>query len=229
MPAALDRLTWPTDRLAAHRTVELRRLLRMAREASPWHRDRIAGIDIDAVEESDLSAPPVMTKDDLMANFDAAVTPRAAAARRRREAPGRADRGRLPVRPLPRVRLRRLVRAPRRGGLRLGRLGNSVPAPQPPPSPGAPDRPGPRWGTAVGGSRDGRAAPLQRGDRGDAPDLGHAVGVAVRHPNLSSSSARQVLGSRPVARRLDRHPRSLADWHVVRAVLGVPVVLCQET
>lgn len=74
VPGMLDRLTWPADRLAAHRTTELRRLLRGAREASPWHRARLAGVDIDTIDESDLTALPVMTKDDLMANFDAAVT-----------------------------------------------------------------------------------------------------------------------------------------------------------
>ncbi|MGQ0575417.1 MAG: phenylacetate--CoA ligase family protein [Pseudonocardia sp.] len=74
VPGMLDRLTWPADRLAAHRTTELRRLLRVAREASPWHRERLAGIDIDVIDESDLSALPVMTKDDLMAHFDTAVT-----------------------------------------------------------------------------------------------------------------------------------------------------------
>lgn len=70
----LDRLTWPADELAAHRTTELRRLVRGAREASPWHRARLAGGDLDTIDGSDLTALPVMTKDDLMANFDAVVT-----------------------------------------------------------------------------------------------------------------------------------------------------------
>lgn len=74
LPPMLDRLTWPAERLAEHRTTELRRLLRVAREASPWHRERLAGVDIDSVDESDLSAVPVMTKDDLMAHFDDIVT-----------------------------------------------------------------------------------------------------------------------------------------------------------
>ncbi|MDN5934285.1 MAG: hypothetical protein L0I24_24975, partial [Pseudonocardia sp.] len=74
LPAMLDRLTWPAARLAEHRTTELRRLLRVARETSPWHRERLAGIDIDVIDESDLTSVPMMTKDDLMANFDDIVT-----------------------------------------------------------------------------------------------------------------------------------------------------------
>lgn len=74
LPALLDRLTWSPDRLAEHRTTELRRLLRTARETSPWHRERLAGVDVDAVDAADLSALPVMTKADLMAHFDDVVT-----------------------------------------------------------------------------------------------------------------------------------------------------------
>jgi phenylacetate-CoA ligase len=70
----LDRLTWPAARLAEHRTTELRRLVRVARDASPWHRERLAGVDADTLDESDLTAVPVMTKDDLMTHFDDVVT-----------------------------------------------------------------------------------------------------------------------------------------------------------
>lgn len=74
LPTMLERLTWPAEQLAEHRTTELRRLLRTAGEASPWHRERLAGVDLDAIDESDLSGVPVMTKDDLMAHFDEIVT-----------------------------------------------------------------------------------------------------------------------------------------------------------
>ncbi|WP_181779355.1 phenylacetate--CoA ligase family protein [Pseudonocardia pini] len=74
LPPMLDRLTWPAADLARHRTTELRRLLGVAREASPWHRARLAGIDLDRIDESDLTTLPVMTKDDLMAHFDDIVT-----------------------------------------------------------------------------------------------------------------------------------------------------------
>lgn len=74
LPALLDRLTWPADRLAEHRTAELRRLLVAAREASPWHRERLADVDVAALDQADLTSLPVMTKDDLMGHFDDIVT-----------------------------------------------------------------------------------------------------------------------------------------------------------
>lgn len=74
LPPMLERMTWPAERLAEHRTTELRRLLRTAREASPWHRERLAGIDVDTVDEAGIAALPVMTKDDLMGHFDDIVT-----------------------------------------------------------------------------------------------------------------------------------------------------------
>lgn len=70
----LDRLTWSAERLAEHRTAELRRLLRVARDASPWHRERLAGIDLDGIDEAGIVVLPVMTKDDLMTHFDDIVT-----------------------------------------------------------------------------------------------------------------------------------------------------------
>jgi phenylacetate-coenzyme A ligase PaaK-like adenylate-forming protein len=48
----------------------------VAKEASPWHRERLEGIDPDGFEEADLAAVPPMTKDDLMANWDQVVTDR---------------------------------------------------------------------------------------------------------------------------------------------------------
>ncbi|MGY1673106.1 phenylacetate--CoA ligase family protein [Geodermatophilus sp. SYSU D00710] len=73
-PALLARLEEPPDRLAAHRRDALRRLVRVARDLSPWHRKRLAGIDPDEVTEESLRELPVMTKDDLMGSFDEIVT-----------------------------------------------------------------------------------------------------------------------------------------------------------
>jgi phenylacetate-coenzyme A ligase PaaK-like adenylate-forming protein len=70
------RLSWPAERLAAHRTAELRRLVRVAKAQSPWHRERLRGIEPEDVDESRLADIPVMTKADLMANFDDIVTDR---------------------------------------------------------------------------------------------------------------------------------------------------------
>jgi phenylacetate-CoA ligase len=74
LPEHVDRLRWPTERLAAHRCRELQRLVRAAGQCSPWHRERLAGVDVDRLDETTLANLPVMTKDDLMANFDAIVT-----------------------------------------------------------------------------------------------------------------------------------------------------------
>lgn len=73
-PSLVDRLDWPAARLARHRTAELRALLRVAVDRSPWHRRRLAGIDIDCIDERRLGELPVMTKDDLMENFDEIAT-----------------------------------------------------------------------------------------------------------------------------------------------------------
>ena len=70
----IGRLDWPAARLAAHRGAELRRLVRTAQTASPWHRKRLEHVDLDSLDEASLAALPTMTKDDLMANFDEIVT-----------------------------------------------------------------------------------------------------------------------------------------------------------
>ena len=74
LPGMLERLDWSADRLAAHRQAELRRLVRVAKDLSPWHRKRLADVNPDEVDESRLAELPVMTKDDLMADFDEIVT-----------------------------------------------------------------------------------------------------------------------------------------------------------
>jgi len=76
MPEHIQRLRWPAERLRQERRERLRDLLRVATASSPWHRDRLAGIDPDGFEEADLAGLPPMTKDDLMANWDAVVTDR---------------------------------------------------------------------------------------------------------------------------------------------------------
>jgi len=70
------RVDWPEDRLRAERTRALRALIAAALKGSSWHRKRLAGIDVARVTERDLEAVPVMTKRDLMDNFDEIVTDR---------------------------------------------------------------------------------------------------------------------------------------------------------
>lgn len=74
LPEHLDRLSWSATQLRDWRRARLREILVVARDRSRWHRSRLAGIDVAAIDEDGLRALPVMTKDDLMANFDAIVT-----------------------------------------------------------------------------------------------------------------------------------------------------------
>jgi phenylacetate-CoA ligase len=76
LPESVQRLRWPAERLRQERQERLRALLRVALASSPWHRERLGGIDPETFVEEDLPLLPVMTKDDLMANWDAVVTDR---------------------------------------------------------------------------------------------------------------------------------------------------------
>ena len=71
-----QRIMWNADRLRAEREARLRAFIRMAKEASPWHGQRLAHIDPDTMTEADFSSIPPMTKDDLMENFDGILTDR---------------------------------------------------------------------------------------------------------------------------------------------------------
>jgi hypothetical protein len=44
-PRLVERLSWPADRLAAHRVGRLREVVRDAVDRSPWHRERLADVD----------------------------------------------------------------------------------------------------------------------------------------------------------------------------------------
>ncbi len=74
LPEHLARLGWSTDQLRAERTARLRQLLAVARASSPWHRARLSGVDVGAIDEADLPGLPAMTKTDLMTHFDEIVT-----------------------------------------------------------------------------------------------------------------------------------------------------------
>ena len=70
----LERVTWTAERLHAERTAQLRELIAMAVRRSPWHRDRLGEVDLTTLDADDVRHLPVMTKGDLMDNFDAIVT-----------------------------------------------------------------------------------------------------------------------------------------------------------
>jgi phenylacetate-CoA ligase len=69
-----ERVAWTAERLHAERTAQLRELIGTAVQRSPWHRDRLAEVDLTALDADDVRPLPVMTKGDLMDNFDAIVT-----------------------------------------------------------------------------------------------------------------------------------------------------------
>ena len=72
--AAVRRLHWSAERLAAERQRRLRELLAWAAARCPFYTERLAGIDIDNFTEADLPSLPTMTKADLMADFDRVVS-----------------------------------------------------------------------------------------------------------------------------------------------------------
>jgi phenylacetate-CoA ligase len=68
------RLRWDAGRLAAERERRLRELLTYAPEHSPFWRERLAGRDLANFTEADLPSLPVLTRAEMMAEFDRVVT-----------------------------------------------------------------------------------------------------------------------------------------------------------
>jgi len=77
LPEHLGRMTWSAERIAEQQRAGLRRLLAHAMAHSPFHARRLAGVDAGRFEPADLRSLPVMTKADMMADFDDVVTDRA--------------------------------------------------------------------------------------------------------------------------------------------------------
>jgi phenylacetate-coenzyme A ligase PaaK-like adenylate-forming protein len=74
MPGHLQRLRWRPAQLADFQRDRLRALLARAIERSPFHAARLRDLDPARFELADLPGLPVMTKAEMMANFDQAVT-----------------------------------------------------------------------------------------------------------------------------------------------------------
>jgi phenylacetate-coenzyme A ligase PaaK-like adenylate-forming protein len=68
------RLRWDAGRLAAERERRLRELLVYAAERSPFWRERLAGHDLANFTEADLPSLPILTKAEMMAEFDRVLT-----------------------------------------------------------------------------------------------------------------------------------------------------------
>jgi phenylacetate-CoA ligase len=73
-PRLIEQMSWPAGRLAEHRALRLRELVRIATERSPWYRKRLSGVDIDRLDERSLAGLPVLTRAELMEHFDDIVT-----------------------------------------------------------------------------------------------------------------------------------------------------------
>lgn len=58
-PRLIERLEWSADRLAAYRSQRLREMVRHAMDSSPWHRDRLSGVDPDRLDEASLRELPL--------------------------------------------------------------------------------------------------------------------------------------------------------------------------
>ena len=76
LPGHIRRLAWSPAELAAFQRDRLRALLARAIERSPFHAARLRGLDPGRFELADLPRLPVMTKAQMMENFDAALTDR---------------------------------------------------------------------------------------------------------------------------------------------------------
>jgi phenylacetate-coenzyme A ligase PaaK-like adenylate-forming protein len=74
LPTLMARIDWPRDRLDAFRARALRQTLGHAIECSPWHRDRLGGLDPRTFRVEDVASLPTMTKADLMGAFDRIAT-----------------------------------------------------------------------------------------------------------------------------------------------------------
>jgi phenylacetate-CoA ligase len=68
------RLRWDAGRLAAERERRLRELLVHAAEHSPFWRERLAGHDLANFTEAGLPSLPILSKAELMENFDRILT-----------------------------------------------------------------------------------------------------------------------------------------------------------
>lgn len=74
LPAHVTRLSWSPDQIKAERQRALRETLAFSKAKSSWHARRLAAVDIDSFAEADLARLPVMTKSDVMLNWDEVVT-----------------------------------------------------------------------------------------------------------------------------------------------------------
>jgi phenylacetate-CoA ligase len=76
MPAHVERLSWSADQIRDERQRALRETLAYAKAKSPWHANRLDHVDPQSFTEADMQTLPVMTKTEVMSNWNAIVTDR---------------------------------------------------------------------------------------------------------------------------------------------------------
>ena len=76
LSAHVSRLAWSKDQIKAERQRALHETLAFAKTRSAWHAKRLSGLEADSFTEADLTRLPVMTKADVMSNWDELVTDR---------------------------------------------------------------------------------------------------------------------------------------------------------
>ena len=76
LPEHARRLSWSPDQIRAERQRALRETLAFAKAKSPWHAERLKDIDAGSFTEADVARLPVMSKADVMSNWDDVVTDR---------------------------------------------------------------------------------------------------------------------------------------------------------
>ena len=76
LPEHVARLAWSAEQIKAERQRALRETLAYAKSKSPWHGARLGHFDPGSFTEDELGTLPLMTKADVMANWDEIVTDR---------------------------------------------------------------------------------------------------------------------------------------------------------
>ena len=76
LPVQQGRLGWDHERIAMHQRDRLRTLLAHAVAQSPFHARRLRGLRAASFELRELASLPIMSKADMMANFDEVITDR---------------------------------------------------------------------------------------------------------------------------------------------------------
>ncbi len=73
-PEAVSRLAWSRERVREEQVQRLRKVVAHAQQFSPYYREKLEGVDAATLTLEDLPSLPVLTKADVMENWDRLVT-----------------------------------------------------------------------------------------------------------------------------------------------------------